>query len=223
MKYVRKTRRFLSKVHKSRKKQRAGVRSNISMNEKKNLRAVLLYERTPKKTKIPSGNNMTIKERITNLLARQNPINESVIVYRGQSNYKIHPDQGWFSTSLRKDVAISYASKHVFKIHIQPGVRILDMYKYYNEYGIFDPVKEFNELQKNYFKDNYFTNNDYTKFQEILVEGNGTFWQDSEKTVEGFKLVGKVKPVSTMLEEINVNDPELMLDIYETYYFPPRP
>ncbi len=220
MKKIRKTFRRRRQT----KKQKAGVRSNLSPNEKKNLRVVLLYERSPQKYKILSGNTLTIKERIRRLIDRQTPITEPVTVWRGQHTYKIHPDQGWFSTSLREDVARSYAGKHVFKIHLQPGVKLLNMYEYYNKHGIQDPVKELNELQENYFRhNNSFTNNNYSQFEEILVEEGGSFWQDSEQTAEGFRFLGKVNPVSAILEEQNMEgNEEYMVSMFETYYFPPK-
>ncbi len=217
-----KTLRKRKQTRRKTKRQTAGVRKNLSPNEKKNLRAVLLYERSPQKTKILSENTLTIGERIHKLIDKQIPLNESMIVYRGQHNHQILPELGWFSTSMRDDVARSYSSKFLFKIYLQPGVKILDMYAYYNKYGIQDPVKELNELQENYFQHNKdFTNNDYTQFQEVLVEGGGSFWQDSEKTTEGFRFIGKVNPMSPSLEEENMKgNEEHMVSVYETYYFP---
>jgi hypothetical protein len=219
-----KTRRHkLRKSRKTRSKQIAGVRSNLSLNEKKNLRAVLLYERSPQKRRVLSGNTLTIDQRIAKLIEKQPPLKDSMIVWRGQLVYKILPDWTWFSTSLRKDVATSYATKFLFKIHLQPGVKVLDVYKYYNEHEIKDPVKEVNDLQENYFQhNNAFTNNDYTQFQEVLVQAKGSFWQDPEKTVEGFKLIGKTNPVDAgTLEEIDVEgNTDIMKTVYETYYFP---
>ncbi len=203
--------------------QKAGVRKNLTPNAKKNLRAVLLYERSPDKLKYISGNTLPIGMRIEKLIEKQSPITEPMTVWRGQSTSIIFPYTWWFSTSLRQDVALSYTRRNVFKIHLQPGVKVLNMYEYYNKHGIKDPVKELNELQENYFQYNKnFTNDDYTQFQEVLVERGGSFWQDPEQNVKGFQFIGKVNPVGANLKEINAEgDTSFMVNMYETYYFPP--
>jgi len=205
------------------RRQRAGVRGNLSPNEKKTLRAVLLYERSPNKNRILPGNETPLGTHIERLLQKQVPLTESVVVWRGQKNAKINPDLGWFSTSFRDDIARTYGGKHLFKIHIQPGVRILDMYKYYNERGIQNPVKEANELQAEYFQHNEkYQNNNYSEFQEVLVEEGGSFWQDSEKKEKGFKWIGKQNPVNPgTLQENNYGE-KYKMNVFETYYFPPE-
>ena len=198
-------------------RQKAGVH-NISNNEK-NLQAVLLYERFPEKTRKISHNVLTIGERIGRLIHKQPPLTASLLVWRGQFNETIDPHLNWFSTSLRDDVARSYSTKNLFKIHLQPGIRVLNMYQYYDEHGIKDPVKEANAISKLFqFKNNeYFTTNDYTQFQEVLVEKGGSFWADPEKTQKGFRWIGKVHPTEAgTLEDIH----DMEMDVYETYYFP---
>ena len=202
------------------KRQKAGVRKNMTANQTKDLRSVLLYERFPKKNRTLPDNTMTIGERIAHLIDKQAPLEEPLIVWRGQFNDTIDPHLSWFSTSLRDDVARSYSTKNLFKIHLQPGIKVLNMYQYYDEHGIKDPVKEANAISKLFpFKKNeYFTTNNYTQFQEILVEKGGSFWADPMKSRKGFRWIGKVKPTEAgTFEEMD----ELLTNVYETYYFPP--
>lgn len=204
----------------TRKRQKAGMR-NLSNNQKKNLQAVLIYERSPDKTRKLPKSLITIGERISNLIENQPPLTDSLVVWRGQYNPTIDPDLGWFSTSLRDDVARSYSFRNLFKIHLQPGIKAIDMYNYYNKLGIKDPAKEANDISKylnfNFKNNRYFTNNDYTQFQEILVNKGGSFWKDPEKTQKGFRLIGKVHPTYPGSFD-NVSDVEM--NVYETYYFP---
>ncbi len=213
--------RRASTLRKRSRKQKAGVRnmSNKSNNEKKNLQAVLLYERYAEKSRKLTNNVLTIGERIANLIGKQLPITEPLVVWRGQSSGTIDPHLHWFSTSLRDDVARSYSTDYLFKIHLQTGIKILNMYEYYNAYGIKDPVKEANNISKYFtFKNNiHFQPNDYAQFQEILVEKGGSFWADPEKTQKGFRHIGTAYPTTEMyLEDI----PDLEMNVYETYYFP---
>ncbi len=203
------------------KRQKAGVHnmSHKSNNEKKNLQAVLFYERFPEKTRKVPKNILTIGERIANLIDKQAPLTTPLVVWRGQFNDAIDPHLNWFSTSLRDDVARSYSTKNLFKIYLQPGIRVLDMYQYYEAYGIKDPVKEANNVSKYFaFKNNAkFTTNDYTQFQEVLVEKGGSFWADPKKTQKGFRHIGQAHPTEA---GTFVNIPDIAMDVYETYYFP---
>lgn len=202
------------------KRQKAGVRKNMTANQTKDLRAVLLYERFPKKDRKLPDNTITIGERIEHLIAKQAPLKAPLIVWRGQFNGTIDPDLSWFSTSLRDEVARSYSTKNIFKIHLQPGIKVLNMYQYYNAHGIQDPIKEANNISKLFpFKNNEsFTTNDYVTFQEVLVEKGGSFWANPEKTQAGFRWIGKMKPTEAgTFEEMD----DILTDVYETYYFPP--
>ncbi len=215
--------RRASTLRKRSRKQKAGVRniSNKSNNEKKNLQAVLMYERSPDKTRKLPKTLITVGERIGNLIDAQSPLTAPLVVWRGQYDQTIDPNLSWFSTSLRSDVARSYSYRYVFKIHLQPGNKIINMYKYYDTYGIKNPAKEANDISKyldfNFKNNRYFTNNDYTQFQEVLVEKGGSFWKDPEKTQKGFRWIGKAHPTEAGTFE-NIHDIEM--DVYETYYFP---
>lgn len=165
---------------------------------------------------------MTIGARIEKLLDKQTPLTEPLVVWRGQSVNEIFP-WNWFSTSLREEVAKSYTTRHVFKIHLQPGVKVLNMYNYYKQYNILDPVKEKNELESNYFQsNNYFTNNNYTQFGEVIVAEGGSFWQDAEKAKKGFRFIGFANQVDarTLKEEDDEIEDRYKLKVYETFYFP---
>jgi hypothetical protein len=63
------------------KKQRAGVRNNLTPNEIRNVRAVYAYEiMNPSRKKIISGNDLSIDQRIDELLKKQPPLDKELIV-----------------------------------------------------------------------------------------------------------------------------------------------
>ena len=114
-------------------------------------------------------NNKTVDERITELIHMMQPLKESVTVYRGQKNIDIIYPRKWFSTTDIKEKAKDFSNKEccMFKIYIQPGVRVLDVHSF---------------LQKHYtgivrHEDEH----------EIIVEGSGEFYKDIDKKERGFK------------------------------------
>ncbi len=204
-------------LRKRKQKQTAGIRSNLSNDEKQNVRAIVLYEQmNPNRNKTMKGNSMTIQQRIQSLLQKQTPLTDSIVVWRGQWNQTIIP-AAWFSSSFYDKIARSYGGRNLFKIHLQPGVRCLDMYDFYRRHGIENPYMEQNAM-KHLMKNEPITfYDDYGTFGEVLVSSGGSFWQDSEKTKAGFRYIGKISQVEPGTWK---NSEEDFMDMYETYYFP---
>jgi hypothetical protein len=57
--------------------------------------------------------------------------------------------------------------------------------------------------------------NDYSKFEEVIVEQGGTFWKDKEHTEKGFKEIGKTFLATIDFKKEIKDHP---LTIYETFY-----
>jgi hypothetical protein len=193
--------------------QKAGIKTNISDNEKTTLKAIISYERDPNRTRKVGKNIHTIKYRIKKLLQEQSPLKKELIVWRGQYNNKINPDS-WFSTSLRKIVSQTYGGRCIFKIHLEPGIKCIDLYKFYKKYNIINPSKQSNNMIS-FLGEKLNFSNDYSKFEEVIVEQGGTFWKDKEHTEKGFKEIGKTFLASIDLKKEFKDQP---LIIYETFY-----
>ena len=121
----------------------------------------------------------------------------------------------WFSTSLDRDIAKEYGI-NLFKIHIQPGVKVLDLYKEYNKYGIDNPVNNVYKMRAYMRRHDFMypiakVTRNYKRYKEYIVEGGGTFYKDINKTEEGVKEVYSTSCKSNTTYPI----------YYETYYFPP--
>ncbi len=182
--------------------------SSYTEEELAEIRALLDYENIPWFRGEPvlnyNGeplNTVSVETRIRRLLSKQKPVMEEVIVWRGQNGKEILP-LSWFSVSLEKEVADSYGSD-LFKINIQPGVRMFDLYKEYAKYGIQNPLlskaKVRSIMRNMYFMGHYSSN--YSEYKENIVEGGGTFYKDISKREPGFTFNG---------------------EYFETYYFPPE-
>ncbi len=198
------------------------VQTNHYSNENiKNLRALLNYEKIPylrnepvQSNKEEYLNDITVRERIDNLIKHQIPLEKELIVWRGQTTDNIILPYTWFSSSLKKDIAIKYTDRNnnLFKIHIQPGIKVIDLYAQYKQYGIKNPVNnvyKMRALMRNYtfiHPISKYTRN-YSKYNEYLVESGGKFYKDINKLEEGFK-------------EIYSNSDKTKRIYYETYYFP---
>ncbi len=166
--------------------------SDIDPEELSELRAVLDYEREPQFRGEPvineEGNplnTVSVVTRIQRLLAKQKPLNEESIVWRGQQRSEILPES-WFSCSKNLKISMGYGNI-IFKIHLQPNVHMLDMYDFYKNYGITNPVKNIHRaraIMKNHSF--LYETTDFSEYAEVLVEGGGTFYKNKEKTEPGF-------------------------------------
>jgi hypothetical protein len=123
---------------------------------------------------------ITIEKRIQRLIDEQEPITEPRILYRIQlpNSPKIIP-YSWFSTSndvnkvLEQHLAKN-ADCCLFKIHVLPGIRILDV----------DDTLKINGKKETVYDES-----------EIIVNGGGIFTHSSNKN--GFLKIGKTKGVTT--------------------------
>lgn len=116
-------------------------------------------------------NVKTISERIQEIVDHLEPRTTSLTVYRGQPppHTTISP-RWWFSTSTSAEIARRDFSNVergccVFTIHVQPGVKVLDVNKFLEPFGG--------------------THHDDEK--EYIVDHDGFFYQDEAQTVEGFR------------------------------------
>ncbi len=209
---MRRTQKKKSTSHNYTKK--ASIRKNIPDNEKINLRAIIGYERNPERNRKILNNTHTIGYRIKTLIQKQEPLSKDLIVWRGQWNCKINPES-WFSTSLKNKVARTYGGRCLFKIHLEPGVRCIDLYKYYSQYNIHNPVEQKDNIRELMNNMNLNLSDDYSKFAEVIVQEGGTFWKDKEHTEKGFKEVGETTLLSISFKE-STNAKKMK--IYETYY-----
>lgn len=136
------------------------------------------------------------RDKIAELIQKQLPTMQEVVVYRGIHSTFPEKNTGvflpyfhndFFSVSENPTIAYLFQNPEeeccYFQIHIQPGVRMLDTNYFLQLHGI--------ELRN------------FTHEMEWLVEGGGRFFADSAGTIPGFKPV-RENP-----------------GMYKTYYFPP--
>ncbi len=185
--------------------------SHLTDEQKSELRALILYEQGPTRNIVRNSygnlmNSVTIEQRIRDILERQEPLLEELIVWRGHAGgpKQIMPIS-WFSTSKTEEVAKRYKGGEkccMFKIHVQPGVKVLDLYKIYKEYGIENPAQESKRLRSLLQRRDTPLFLNYGMYGEIIVDEGGTFYKDKERTEKGFKPTNSKKTA------------------FETYYFP---
>lgn len=159
------------------------------------------------KTYVQHGNDQKARATITDSIDTVWPtVDKEMIVYRGQLNAQEirtapAPPRYFFSTSSDPGVSTreAFFSQEekccLFILHIQPGVKYFKV-----AYDLVPP---------NFFE------------SEVLIEGNGTFYQDKEKRSIGFHqltlgdLVNKVK-------NANVNTDLGLINVYIEQYQPKR-
>lgn len=128
----------------------------------------------------------TVGERIQEILDYMPPLNKELIVYRGHKDSPSYiSPRKWFTSSLKHSIAKSEYSGNrccIFEIHVQPGIQTLNVNKLLKDNGIV--------LEK------------YKDESEIIINGGGEFFKDSEKSEPGFFTVSEGH--------------------YSTYYFPKR-
>ena len=173
---------------------------------------------------VMNSNNMGLRSIIASKIDTYWPtLEKEVLVYRGQKDpfrqeITTEPET-FFSTSLNSQVAsLTFTSKKdkccLFILHIQPGV------KYYSLVGdINTAIQNLNEDRGSHFE------------SEILIEGNGKFYQDREKTKPGFREIPmeelQARNINASLygaktHSKNGRTVEQQSGIFEAYYFPPE-
>lgn len=162
---------------------------------------------------VEHGNDRVARNTITDYIDKLWPtLDNEITVYRGQLNAQEiktspAPPRYFFSTSEMDSVStglkfFSHTDKCcLFILHIQPGVK----------YFTVTSDLAGGEVEK-----------------EILIEGNGTFYQDKEKTTSGFRqlTLQEVKQKKDILDTYNQffrteKDTTKKVGVFEAYYFPP--
>ena len=180
-----------------------------------------------------NSENKSILAKISGRIFAWPELEREITVFRGQKNpmmQLIHtgPDR-FFSTSL--DWYISeqqFTSGNdnccLFVIHAQPGV------KYYSIVGdIDDAIKNYNAVRAG--NENAETRmNEREGFEEeVLLEGNGVFYQDRAKTARGFREL-TVEDLDRLKIDLgerpmthtrNGRTVTQKTGVFEAYYFPP--
>jgi hypothetical protein len=181
---------------------------------------------------IKNSTNEDIKRRIINKIDRTWPtLEKEVLLFRGQQNpfaQEIKTQKHtFFSTSLDEHIAshkfTSLENKCcLFVIHAQPGLKyystVPDMYEVADKYKRGRQGEEIEESPEGSFED------------EVLLEGNGQFFQDKEKTTPGFRELSFEEVDALGLTEIDKTSfgpknhgsgIKQTTGIFEAYYFPP--
>ena len=119
--------------------------------------------------------NMTIEQQIQRLLNSQSPLAEEIVLFRGQSaTSPIIIPRSWFATSddearVREQHISIGADCCLFKIHVQPGIKVLDV-------------------------NNLIGNTNYDE-HEVIVDGGGVFYTSKDGFEQGFIDRGLVRGV----------------------------
>lgn len=192
--------------------------SQYNTNQLAEIRALLNYERVPWFRGEPVENNegkplndVSVETRIQRMLKKQEPLKKEKIVWRGQTGTELLP-LSWFSTSTNKSIAKEYGN-NLFKIHVQPGTKVIDLYEQYKKYGIKNPLTDLTRVRSIMHNSDYLQAYaaNYSSYAEIIVEGGGHFYKDDKKIEPGFReVMGRFSCMS------NTTCPKY----YETYYFP---
>lgn len=116
-------------------------------------------------------NDTSVDERIKELVRMMPPLTESILVYRGHEHTAVIKPRNWFSTSDIRAKADEFTKNGccLFKIYVQPGIRVIDVHSFLQKH----------KKSADYYEDEH----------EIIVEGNGEFYKDYNKTEKGFKEV----------------------------------
>jgi hypothetical protein len=144
------------------------------MNDPADIKALKHYvTESTRGTTLPK-NTITIRQRVQNLLDKQEPLKKGIVVYRGHSEdaHFIRPDS-WFSTSanermVREHHIAEKATCCLFKINVMPGIRVLDVYKVLRAAGV----------NRTGFEDE----------EELIVDGSGVFLKGPDRS-PGFREV----------------------------------
>jgi hypothetical protein len=160
------------------------------------------------KTYIAHGNDKNARTIIADSIDTVWPtLDKEIVVYRGQLNTNEiktvpAPPRYFFSTSSSPEVStresfFSHEEKCcLFIIHVQPGV------KYYN------------------------IGNDATMLEaEILIEGNGTFYQDKQRSSTGFRRL-TLGDLINRIGDVRADDLEgeqkALVNVYIQHFYPNR-
>jgi len=154
------------------------------MNFEQSYKALRHWVTESTKSNKLDGNALTIEQRIQNLLNAYRPLRNERIVYRGHNPVSptIYSDRGWFSTSsdinkvLRQHISDG-TSCCLFKIHLLPGIKSINVDNTIERAGL--PKTDYDE-------------------SEIIVNGGGTFYADSNLSTVGFREIEPAERVTNL-------------------------
>jgi hypothetical protein len=156
------------------------ISNNVALMNSKNINAVRHWVTESTRNSLLNGNSKTIEARIQNILDTTPPLEQEILVYRGQQeeSRRIIP-YSWFSTSsdlekVRKQHISNNAECCLFKIHLLPGVKCFQVDQILEKYG-----KKSTEYDES----------------EIIVNGGGVFYANKDLSVLGFSAPTKFKGV----------------------------
>ena len=181
---------------------------------------------------VMNSNDIRVKSSISTVMYTWPELNREIIVFRGQSNPMVQEirtrAESFFSTSLDWWLANQQFTSEkdqccLFVIRAQPGV------KYYSTVGeIEDAIRKYNNVRAKKEGAENVLDEQSAFEEEVLLEGNGQFYQDKEKTRPGFRelTAGELvalgiefgeRPMRHQQSGKTVNQ---TTGVFEAYYFP---
>lgn len=124
-------------------------------------------------------NSISVGHRISAILDNQEPLQAPTVVWRGHTGDSSHISSlTWFSTTPSQQSARIFMNQNagccLFKIHLMPGIRVLNIAK---------------ALQNSPNRKTRKNNRLHTilqEEQEWIVQGGGVFYKDRTKSEQGF-------------------------------------
>lgn len=214
------------------------LRMNKEKQEEREREAREKRESNEKKMKelmhayVMNSNDKRVRSGISEVMYTWPELNREIIVFRGQRNPMVQEirtsPETFFSTSLDWWLANHQFTSEkdqccLFVIRAQPGV------KYYSTVGeIEEAIRKYNNVraQKEGAETAF---NEYAGFEEeVLLEGNGQFYQDKEKTRPGFRELTAEELVALgidfgerpMTHQQSEKTVKQTTGVFEAYYFP---
>jgi hypothetical protein len=186
---------------------------------------------------VMNSNNWYTRQKMLRKMHLWPTLEREIIVFRGQKNPMVQEifakPYSFFSTSLDSYTAqLTFTSEKdkccLFVIHAQPGL------KYYlatkDDRSLHQLIEPYNKLRAGEVaNNNNNTKNNEGRFEdEVILEGNGTFFQDKEKTKPGFHemTVDELNALKIdigerpMTHTKNGKTVRQRTGVFEAYYFP---
>jgi hypothetical protein len=180
------------------------------------------------------SNDSSTLGRISRRIFAWPELHREITVFRGQKDPMVQliwtgPER-FFSTSLDWYISEQQFTSDkdnccLFVIHAQPGV------KYYSIVGDIDEaIKNYNAVRAGNENAEYRLNEREGFEEEVLLEGNGVFYQDKAKTTPGFRELSveelkqlKIKIVERPMTHTRFGKSVTQkTGVFEAYYFPPE-
>lgn len=189
---------------------------------------------------VMNSDNWYTRQRLLKLSHLWPTLEREIIVFRGQKNPMVQEiftkPYSLFSTTMDHSTAVdTFTSPRykccLFVIHAQPGLKYL--LRPGDNRSLNELIKPYNNAraQTNDTKNNENDMNNEGRFEdEVILEGNGQFFQDKEKTVPGFRemTVDELNALKIdigerpMTHTKNGKSVKQTTGVFEAYYFPPE-